>query len=177
MKRIKFYVSIGFLLIISVLLFADNKQIGTFKRVNISEKLHSGQYDLISVSDSAGQYKFENMADPAADLDGVNLRTLRYWTENVFDTIVVGLDTFISLPPDTFLNDGIWLHSGQEITHPETIDTFYIQWMSQWIEGGEQITTPKSDSVLVEWMNTYISNGETITTPPDSTFLSKIFGL
>ena len=58
----------------------------------------------------------------------------------------------------------------QEITHPETIDTFYIQWMSQWVEGGEQITTPKSDSVLVEWMNTYISNGETITPLPQIAF-------
>lgn len=52
-------------------------QIVNAKRVNISEKLMSGAYDLIEISDSAGQFYYQNMYDPTTPLSGVNLRTLQ----------------------------------------------------------------------------------------------------
>jgi len=60
-------------------------QIVSAKRVNISEKLHSGQYNLIGVGDSTGQFYYENMQDPINPLSGVNLRTL----QRSIDTITV----------------------------------------------------------------------------------------
>lgn len=60
-------------------------QIISAKRVNISEKLHSGQYNLIGVGDSTGQFYYENMQDPINPLSGVNLRTL----QRSIDTITV----------------------------------------------------------------------------------------
>lgn len=55
------------------------------KRVNISEKLHSGQYNLVGVGDSTGQFYYENMQDPINPLSGVNLRTL----QRSIDTLTV----------------------------------------------------------------------------------------
>lgn len=60
-------------------------QIISAKRVNISEKLHSGQYNLVGVGDSTGQFYYENMQDPINPLSGVNLRTL----QRSIDTLTV----------------------------------------------------------------------------------------
>lgn len=78
------------LLFLMLMLFLSGEiiaqtQIVSAKRVNISEKLHSGQYNLVGVGDSIGQFYFENMQDPINPLSGVNLRTL----QRSIDTIAV----------------------------------------------------------------------------------------
>ena len=60
-------------------------QIINAKRVNVTEKVMSGAYDLIEVSDSTGQFYYQNMYDPIDPLSGVNLRTL----QKAIDTLTV----------------------------------------------------------------------------------------
>jgi len=83
--------------------FSQSKNLDANK-INVRELLYSNGYSLIYPGDSTGQFDYDNVEDPVLDLDAVNLRTLRRWFATYLDTIVVGLDTFVTLPPDTFLN-------------------------------------------------------------------------
>jgi uncharacterized protein (TIGR02145 family) len=134
------------------------------KKINVRELLYSNGYDLIYPGDSTGQFDYDNVEDPVLDLDAVNLRTLRRWFATYLDTVIVGLDTFVTLPPDTFLNayGNSWLHSGQTIEHPP-LDTFYVEWMQEWIGCNETIARDV-DSIYIDSLNITICEGCFITT-------------
>jgi hypothetical protein len=136
-----------------LLTFASFGQVrqGDFTRLNIRKEAHSGQYPLIQLADTAGQFKFLNMADPVDNLDGVNLRTLKRNIAANFDTLyVIGVDTFIVAPPDTFYNSFTeqWLYSGDAIVFPDpgTKDSIYVSTgqssvsANGWFGGGDGLS-------------------------------------
>jgi len=127
------------------------KNIGDFKTVNVREKIHNGNYQLIGQGDSSGQFYYRNMQNPERPLDGVNLRTLRSYYNTFFDTIVVFAgDTVIIPAPDTFrivtIDTSYWLHSGESLTIPAYIDTIYNSYTGFWIGNNEAIYFPPADT-------------------------------
>jgi len=127
------------------------KNIGDFKTINVREKIHNGNYQLIGQGDSAGQFYYRNMQNPERPLDGVNLRTLRSYYNTFFDTIVVFAgDTVIIPAPDTFrivtIDTNYWLHSGETLTIPAYADTIYNSYTGFWIGNNEAIYFPPADT-------------------------------
>jgi hypothetical protein len=74
--------------------------LGNFKKVNVHEKLYSTEYNLIDKADTAGQFRFQNVADPVEPLDAMNLRTFQ---AAVFST--AGADSIIFNPVNNRLNE------------------------------------------------------------------------
>jgi hypothetical protein len=121
------------LIIITLLPFLVNAQTryGDFTTLNLRSKMISGSYPLISTGDTTGQYKYESMADPENELDGVNLRTLLARVSEALDTIIVIGDDTIAV---RFYNDytDAYVHNGGIIYFPPA-DTFFHEFKDKWL--------------------------------------------
>lgn len=129
-------------------------QIVNAKRVNISEKVMSGAYDLIEVSDSAGQFYYQNMYDPIDPLSGVNLRTL----QAALDTLSVVNET-----------DPVWASDSTDIyDRLDNLDT---------IAGDKTVTNGDTLLTLEEYRilsNGAMKNVYSITLPGASNVAGRI---
>ena len=129
-------------------------QIVNAKRVNISEKVMSGAYDLIEVSDSTGQFYYQNMYDPIDPLSGVNLRTLQ-----------AALDT-LSIVNET---DPVWASDSTDIyDRLDNLDT---------IAGDKTVTNGDTLLTLEEYRilsNGAMKNVYSITLPGASNVAGRI---
>lgn len=76
------------LLMLIVLSSFGQKQYGDFYNINLRSRMYSNAYDLITAHpDSAGQFLYQNAADPETELGVVNLRFLanNYMASEVVD--------------------------------------------------------------------------------------------
>lgn len=129
-------------------------QIVNAKRVNVTEKLMSGAYDLIEISDSTGQFYYQNMYDPITPLSGVNLRTL----QAALDTLSVVNET-----------DPVWASDSTDIyDRLDNLDT---------IAGDKTVTNGDTLLTLEEYRilsNGAMKNVYSITLPGASNVAGRI---